>query len=85
MFGSTDNEFDVKYRNALNGEIQQLLNGMQGVQKSNVLVNLPEESVFLSTEDKEQASASIMINFARVTVQPERSRRLLQPCENSCS
>ena len=57
MFGSTDHEFDVKYRNALNGEIQQLLNGMQGVQKSNVLINLPEESVFLSTDDKEQASA----------------------------
>ena len=63
MFGSTDREFDVKYRNALNGEIQQLLNGMQGVQKSNVLINLPQESVFLSTDDKEQASASIMITF----------------------
>ncbi|BBH20877.1 hypothetical protein Back11_22220 [Paenibacillus baekrokdamisoli] len=63
MFGSTDREFDVKYRSALNGEVQRLLNGMQGVQKSNVLVNLPQESVFLSTEDKEQASASIMITF----------------------
>ncbi|MBB3109388.1 flagellar M-ring protein FliF [Paenibacillus phyllosphaerae] len=62
-FGSTDREFDVKYRSALNGEIQRLLNGMQGVQKSNVLVNLPEESAFLSTEDEEQASASIMITF----------------------
>ena len=63
MFGSTESEFNVKYLNALNGEIQQLLNGMQGVQKSNVLVNLPQESVFLSTEDKEQASASIMMTF----------------------
>ncbi|MBW7454056.1 flagellar basal-body MS-ring/collar protein FliF [Paenibacillus sepulcri] len=63
MFGSTDREFDVKYRNALNGEIQQLLNNMQGVQKSNVLVNLPETSVFVSTEEKEQASASIMMDF----------------------
>lgn len=62
-FGATDREFDVKYRSALNGEIQQLLNGMQGVQKSNVLVTLPEESVFLSTEEQEQASASIMITF----------------------
>ncbi|UVI32494.1 flagellar basal-body MS-ring/collar protein FliF [Paenibacillus spongiae] len=62
-FGATDREFDVKYRSALNGEIQQLLNGMQGVQKSNVLVTLPEESVFLSTEEQEPASASIMITF----------------------
>nr|WP_246627838.1 flagellar basal-body MS-ring/collar protein FliF [Paenibacillus oenotherae] len=62
-FGATDREFDVKYRNALNGEIQQLLNDMQGVKKSNVLINLPEESVFLSTEEKQKASASIMITF----------------------
>ncbi|MFC4103570.1 flagellar basal-body MS-ring/collar protein FliF [Paenibacillus xanthanilyticus] len=62
-FGSTDREFDVKYRSALNGEIQRLLNGMNGVQKSNVLITLPEESAFLSTEDAEPASASIMITF----------------------
>ncbi|MBO7747899.1 flagellar M-ring protein FliF [Paenibacillus sp. MWE-103] len=63
MFGSTDREFDVKYRSALNGEVQRLLNGMQGVQKSNVLVNLPESTPFMTTEEKEQASASIMITF----------------------
>ncbi|MFF2482654.1 flagellar basal-body MS-ring/collar protein FliF [Paenibacillus sp. NPDC058071] len=62
-FGSTENEFNVKYLNALNGEIQQLLNGMQGVESTKVLVNLPEESVFLSPVDKEKASASIMMNF----------------------
>ncbi|NBD22472.1 flagellar basal-body MS-ring/collar protein FliF [Paenibacillus glycinis] len=63
MFGSTDREFDVKYRSALNGEIQRLLNDMQGVQKSNVLVNLPESTPFMTTEEKEQASASIMLTF----------------------
>ncbi|WP_042160462.1 flagellar basal-body MS-ring/collar protein FliF [Paenibacillus gorillae] len=62
-FGTTDNEFNVKYLNALNGEVQQLLNGMQGVESSKVLVNLPEETVFLTPEDKDQASASIMMNF----------------------
>ncbi|CAM3141596.1 flagellar basal-body MS-ring/collar protein FliF [Paenibacillus lupini] len=62
-FGQTENEFNVKYINALNGEVQQLLNRMQGVQSSKVLINLPEESVFLSAEEKEQASASIMMNF----------------------
>lgn len=62
-FGTTENEFNVKYLNALNGEVQQLLNGMQGVQSSKVLINLPEESVFLTPEEKDQASASIMMNF----------------------
>ncbi|MUT66350.1 flagellar basal-body MS-ring/collar protein FliF [Paenibacillus sp. NEAU-GSW1] len=62
-FGGTENEFNVKYLNALNGEVQQLLNGMQGVESSNVLINLPEETVFLSPEEAERASASIMLKF----------------------
>ncbi|WP_028611041.1 flagellar basal-body MS-ring/collar protein FliF [Paenibacillus harenae] len=62
-FGTTENEFNVKYLNALNGEVQQLLNAMQGVDSSKVLINLPEESVFLSPEDAQTASASIMIQF----------------------
>jgi flagellar M-ring protein FliF len=63
QFGTTENEFNVKYLNALNGEVQQLLNAMQGVQSSKVLINLPKESVFLSPEDEETASASIMLQF----------------------
>ncbi|AJY76565.1 flagellar basal-body MS-ring/collar protein FliF [Paenibacillus beijingensis] len=63
QFGMTDNEFNVKYRNALDGEIQQLLNEMQGVQRSKVVVNLPKESVFASTEEQAGASASVMITF----------------------
>ncbi|GGG12420.1 flagellar basal-body MS-ring/collar protein FliF [Paenibacillus abyssi] len=62
-FGRTDNEFNVMYRNALNGEIQRLLNGMNGIQRTNVLVNLPEETVFMNPDQVEQASASIMMTF----------------------
>ncbi|MCC3376241.1 flagellar basal-body MS-ring/collar protein FliF [Cohnella sp. REN36] len=61
--GTTDQEFKVKYRNALNGEVQQLLQSMQGVKRAKVLVNLPEESVFLNDADKERATASVVINF----------------------
>lgn len=61
--GTTDQEFKVKYRNALNGEVQQLLQGMQGVKKAKVLINLPEESVFLNDSDKELATASVQITF----------------------
>ena len=63
-FGMTDNEFMVRYRDALNGEVQRLLNAMEGVQRSNVLINLPEDSVFLNDE-RDQASASITIEFKR--------------------
>lgn len=61
--GTTDQEFQVKYRNALDGEIQQLLRGMEGVDRVKVLVNLPQEAVFVSDADKERASASVQMQF----------------------
>ncbi|TJY43192.1 flagellar M-ring protein FliF [Cohnella pontilimi] len=61
--GSTREEFNVKFRNALNGEVQQLLQGMQGVQRAKVLVNLPQETVFLNEADKERATASVVMTF----------------------
>ncbi|WP_374954654.1 flagellar basal-body MS-ring/collar protein FliF [Paenibacillus sp. AR247] len=52
--GTTDSEFNVKYNNALNGEVEQLLTSMNGISKAKVLVNLPKESVFASEEDQEK-------------------------------
>jgi len=62
-FGRTDNEFNVMYRNALNGEIQRMLNSMQGIQKSNVLITLPEEQVFINPNGQEPSWASIVLTF----------------------
>ncbi|MDB4868469.1 MAG: fliF [Cohnella sp.] len=61
--GSTDQEFQVKLRNALNGEVQQLLTSMQGVQRAKVLVNLPQQSVFVSDAGKERATVSVVMTF----------------------
>ncbi|WP_123040037.1 flagellar basal-body MS-ring/collar protein FliF [Cohnella candidum] len=61
--GTTQEEFQVKLRNALNGEVQQLLQSKQGVQRAKVLINLPQETVFASDEDKEKASASVVLTF----------------------
>lgn len=65
LFGTTDREFDVKYRNALNGEIQKLLGEMRGVASAKALVTLPTESAILSTDEEEKASASVMLTFKR--------------------
>lgn len=61
--GMTDSEFNVKYNNALNGEVEQLLKRMNGIQDAKVLINLPEESVFAGTEDQDKASASAVLKF----------------------
>lgn len=61
--GTTDQEFQVKFRNALNGEIQQLLLSKQGVSKVKAIVSLPEDSVFLNELDKEKATAAVVMTF----------------------
>ncbi|SDT45752.1 flagellar M-ring protein FliF [Paenibacillaceae bacterium GAS479] len=63
QFGMTDNEFNVRYKNALNGEVQQLLNAMQGVSTSKVVVNLPKESVFAQPDEGSGASVSVVMKF----------------------
>ncbi|WP_151735133.1 flagellar basal-body MS-ring/collar protein FliF [Paenibacillus tengchongensis] len=63
MIGTTDSEFNVKYNNALNGEVEQLMRRMQGIKDAKVLINLPKETVFVAQEGQEQASASVVLSF----------------------
>ncbi|MFD0698388.1 flagellar basal-body MS-ring/collar protein FliF [Paenibacillus sp. GCM10027628] len=61
-FGITDNEFKVKYLNAVQGELQQLINSNQGISSSKVLITLPEEGPFLK-QQQEQATASVVLQI----------------------
>ncbi|QJD83382.1 flagellar basal-body MS-ring/collar protein FliF [Cohnella herbarum] len=61
--GTTDQEFNVKFRNALNGEVQQLLLSKQGISKVKAIVTLPEDSVFLNESDKDKATAAVVMTF----------------------
>ncbi|WP_018750911.1 flagellar basal-body MS-ring/collar protein FliF [Paenibacillus sanguinis] len=63
LIGMTDNEFNVKYKSALNGEVEQLLKRMQGINDAKVLINLPAENVFASAEEQQKATASIVLSF----------------------
>ncbi|WP_284639033.1 flagellar basal-body MS-ring/collar protein FliF [Paenibacillus silviterrae] len=62
-FGTTDREFDVKYVNAVQGELQQLINANSAVNSSKVLISLPEKSLFLRSGDQPKASASVVVNL----------------------
>lgn len=61
--GMTDNQFDVLYTDARAGEIEQLIKAMDGVNGAKVLLTLPKQSVFLSADGPEQASASVVVSF----------------------
>jgi flagellar M-ring protein FliF len=61
--GTTDQEFKVKFRNALDGEVQQLLLSKQGISKVKAIVTLPEDTVFLNDANKDKATAAVVITF----------------------
>ncbi len=62
-FGTTDKEFNVIERAAMQTELEKLIRNVDGVQGSQVMITLPEESVWLSDEEQ-TASASIVLNLS---------------------
>jgi flagellar M-ring protein FliF len=62
-FGMTDNEFGILSVDARAGEIQKLLNSYEGVSRSQVLLTIPEESVFINSGEPEESLASVVITF----------------------
>jgi flagellar M-ring protein FliF len=60
-FGMTDNEFNVVKLDAMQTELAELIKGIDGVKDAKVMINLPEEGIFVSDE-KEEASASIVLD-----------------------
>ena len=61
-WGMTDNEFDVIKLDAMQTELANLMSGISGVQDAQVMINMPEEQVFVS-ESIQDASASIVLNL----------------------
>lgn len=59
-FGTTDREFDVKYVDALQGELQQLIETNESISSSKVLISLPKDTVF-NDPKVEQATAAVTV------------------------
>ncbi|UCZ51728.1 flagellar M-ring protein FliF [Bacillus shivajii] len=61
-FGTTDNEFSLLERAAIQTTLEDLIRNVDGVQSSQVMITLPEESIWLSDEP-DQATASVVLNL----------------------
>lgn len=58
--GMTDNEFDVMKLDAMQTELENLIKNIDGIKDANVMITLPDKSVFVK-DDEEEASASIVL------------------------
>ncbi|CAM3752066.1 flagellar basal-body MS-ring/collar protein FliF [Alkalicoccus chagannorensis] len=61
-FGTTDNEFEVLERAALQTSLEDLIRNIQGISNAQVMITLPEESPWL-TDETGRATASVMVNL----------------------
>lgn len=60
-WGVTDNEFNIMKLDAMQTELANLMKGIEGVEDANIMITLPQESVFVN-EEGEEASASIVLH-----------------------
>jgi len=61
-FGTTDSEFQLLERAAIQTSLEDLIRSVDGVQGSQVMITLPEESIWLGDEP-DQATASVLLNM----------------------
>lgn len=60
--GTTDNQFEMLKLDAIQGEIEQLLNSISAISWSKVVITLPESGAFIRT-DRQQATASVVVDI----------------------
>lgn len=63
QFGATDRQLDAMEKEALQGEVADLLRHVEGVKNAAVVISTPEESLFVRQDEKAQASASAVIEL----------------------
>lgn len=62
-FGMSDKQFDLLKNDGLAGEVEKLIKHIRGVKTADVLVNVPEKSVFLDSDQSDKATASVVVSF----------------------
>lgn len=59
-FGITDNEFNIMKLDAMQSELATLITSIDGIESAEVMINLPEETVFIA-EGAGEATAAIVL------------------------
>ncbi|NHC42286.1 flagellar M-ring protein FliF [Bacillus sp. MM2020_1] len=60
-FGATDRQYDILEREAMQNQVAEVIKHVDGIANAEVIVTLPDNSVFIRPGDEEKASASVMV------------------------
>ncbi|WML39389.1 flagellar basal-body MS-ring/collar protein FliF [Neobacillus sp. OS1-2] len=61
QFGATDRQYDILEREAMQNQVANVIKNVDGIKNAEVILTLPENSVFVRQEDDQKASASVMV------------------------
>lgn len=62
-FGATDRQYDILEREAMQNQVAQIIKNIDGIKNAEVILTLPEDSVFVKQDEEEAASASVMVEI----------------------
>lgn len=75
-FGMTENEFSMLKQEAMQTELEQLISTIHGVESANVMITLPEDSIWVA-DQKGEAQASVVLDLEPgYELNPEQVRAL---------
>lgn len=60
-FGTSDRQLDVIEKDAMQNELRNLIKRISGVQDAEVMINLPEDSVFITAGQEQKSTASVVV------------------------
>jgi flagellar M-ring protein FliF len=60
-FGATDRQYDILEREAMQNKLADVLKYVDGIKNAEVILTLPEDTVFIRQDQEENSSASVMV------------------------
>ncbi|MDR7000965.1 flagellar basal-body MS-ring/collar protein FliF [Neobacillus niacini] len=61
-FGATDRQYNILEREAMQNEVAEVIKHVDGIKNADVILTLPDNSVFVKQDQGQQASASVMVD-----------------------
>jgi flagellar M-ring protein FliF len=60
-FGATDRQYNILEREAMQNQVADVLKHVDGIKNAEIILTLPENSVFVRQDQEKKASASVMV------------------------
>jgi flagellar M-ring protein FliF len=60
-FGATDRQYNILERQAMQNQVAEVLKHVDGIKNADVILTLPDNSVFVRQDQQQKATASVMV------------------------